>query len=191
MSVTGPGCAVRAFQRSVVALLDTAAREEAVERDLLMSQGDAMGEHVAISGKVEAIELLRDEVAALQIPAPLSPDDSARERLSVHLTYDSRVPHGNVTVGRDPETDWRPLPSCAEVLAHNARLGGNFTSSPWLCVSDPSDLHADVRVVWLAIGRDDRVMCVGGSPDPTADPDVRVRPITRRGEALPWPEVPR
>jgi hypothetical protein len=93
--------------------------------------------------------------------------------------------------GVAPETDWRPLPSCAEVLAHNARLGGNFTSSPWLCVSDPSDLHADVRVVWLAIGRDDRVMCVGGSPDPTADPDVRVRPITRRGEALPWPEVPR
>lgn len=93
--------------------------------------------------------------------------------------------------GVAPEDDFRPLPSVAEVLAHNARLGGGFTSSPWLCVSDSSDMHADVRIVWLAIGRNDRVMCVGGSPDPTADPAARFRPITRRGEALPWPEVSR
>lgn len=95
----------------------------------------------------------------------------------------------------EPESDWRPLPSCAEVLAHNARTGGDCFG-PWLCVEDPADEHCVARVVPLAVslafgGEHDEVC---SEPDITprlANPAARFRPITRRGGALPWPEVSR
>lgn len=91
-----------------------------------------------------------------------------------------------------PEDDWRPLPSVAEVLAHNARTGGG-DFGPWLALRrDPEER---VEVVYIAaddfggvIVRDanhDRVRLTATEPDPL------LRPITRRGGALPWPEVPR
>ena len=97
-----------------------------------------------------------------------------------------------------PETDWRPLPSCAEVLAHNARTGGDCFG-PWLVVDDLDDEGSDVRVLWLSVAElhdehnpDPRVEDGDGEPwNAEIAPNARVRPITRRGEALPWPEVPR
>ena len=88
-----------------------------------------------------------------------------------------------------PEDDFRPLPSVAEVLAHNARTGGGFTS-PWLCIRGEDDEYSDVRVVSLSVG-----LAFDGERDEVcggADADTALyRPITRRGGALPWPEVPR
>lgn len=92
-----------------------------------------------------------------------------------------------------PEDDFRPLPSVAEVLAHNARTGGDCFG-PWLmlCESDEYPHGARVEVVHIATDDDalevrdnahDRVRDWRGSP--------KFRPITRRGAALPWPEVPR
>lgn len=94
-----------------------------------------------------------------------------------------------------PEDDFRPLPSVAAVLAHNARTGGDCFG-PWLCV--PAE-GRDVRVVWLGVAElhdatdpDPRVEDRHGFPwDKSRAPDARWRPITRRGGALPWPKVPR
>ena len=95
-----------------------------------------------------------------------------------------------------PETDWRPLPSCAEVLAHNARTGGDCFGA-WMCLTEPDDEGCAARVEMLAVASGDydheeRVVDSVGV-DMAADgyPNARYRPITRRGEALPWPEVPR
>lgn len=95
-----------------------------------------------------------------------------------------------------PEADWRPLPSCAEVLAHNARTGGDCFG-PWLCVDDLDDESCAPEVEMLAVadGSPDRedYVATGFAVDVAATRGgaTRYRPITRRGEALPWPEVPR
>ena len=94
-----------------------------------------------------------------------------------------------------PETDWRPLPSCAEVLAHSARTGGEAFAS-WLRLPAGDDAVACV-VMLAALDRE-------ATPGVTAKvvvellrgerlpyPGDTYRPITRRGEALPWPEAPR
>lgn len=94
------------------------------------------------------------------------------------------------------EADWRPLPSCAEVLAHNARTGGDCFG-PWLCVDDLDDESCAPEVEMLAVadGSPDRedYVATGFAVDVAATRGgaTRYRPITRRGEALPWPEVPR
>ncbi len=93
------------------------------------------------------------------------------------------------------EADWRPLPSCAEVLAHSARTGGE-AFAPWLRLPAGDDSVACV-VMLAALDRE-------ATPGVTAKvvvellrgerlpyPGDTYRPITRRGEALPWPEVPR
>ena len=98
--------------------------------------------------------------------------------------------------GVAPETDWRPLPSCAEVLAHNARTGGDCFG-PWLCVDDLDDESCAPEVEMLAVadGSPDRedYVATGFAVDVAATRGgaTRYRPITRRGEALPWTEVQR
>ena len=90
------------------------------------------------------------------------------------------------------ETDWRPLPSCAEVLAHNDRMSG--TVAPWLCLAIPDDPLSDLSVAWLRVSPNgQRVERVGlGWVEPAAATiGAYYRPITRRGEALPWPGVQR
>lgn len=92
-----------------------------------------------------------------------------------------------------PEDDWRPLPSVAEVLAHNARTGGDCFG-PWLCAADSDDGYDTARVVMLCVvslDTGDEVSAEVGGVNLTANPAARWRPITRRGGALPWPEVPR
>lgn len=92
-----------------------------------------------------------------------------------------------------PEDDFRPLPSVAEVLAHNARTGGDCFG-PWLCVADSDDGYDTARVVMLCVvnlDTGDEVSAEVGGVNLTSNPAARWRPITRRGGALPWPEVPR
>lgn len=91
------------------------------------------------------------------------------------------------------EDDWRPLPSVAEVIAHNARTGGDCFG-PWLCVEDIDDEHGPARVVMLCVvslDTGDEVSAEVGAVNFTRNPAARFRPITRRGGALPWPEVQR
>ncbi len=94
-----------------------------------------------------------------------------------------------------PETDWRPLPSCAEVLAHSACTGGE-AFAPWLRL--PAGDSAVACVVMLAAL--DREATLGVTAKVVVEllrgerlpyHGDTYRPITRRGEALPWPEVPR
>lgn len=95
----------------------------------------------------------------------------------------------------EPESDWRPLPSCAEVLAHNARTGGDCFG-PWLmlCESDEYSHGLRVEVIHLAAD-DDGVEAKDNDGDRIRAGHrrgvLKFRPITRRGEALPWPEVER
>lgn len=91
--------------------------------------------------------------------------------------------------GVAPETDWRPLPSRAEVLAHANRTGSTF--APWLFVLWPTAGHGCARLVRLAADGDAVIPEPGASWDCLDNPVARYRPITRLGEALPWPEVPR
>lgn len=88
--------------------------------------------------------------------------------------------------------DWRPLPSAAEVLAHNARTGG--AAAPWLCLAIPGDPLSDLSVAWLATDAAGQhvVRIERAWTEPAAATlGALYRPITRRGGALPWPEVPR
>lgn len=95
-----------------------------------------------------------------------------------------------------PEDDFRPLPSVAEVLAHNARTGGGTTAAPWLCLAIPDDPLSDLSVAWLGVAetadgpRVERVER-GWTEAASAVLGAAYRPITHRGGALPWPEVPR
>lgn len=85
-----------------------------------------------------------------------------------------------------PEDDWRPVPSVAEVLAHNARVSGGFTSAPWLRIDDIANPYSDIRVVMLSVG-----LAFGGERDEVcgADdkPSARYRPLSLRGGSMPWP----
>lgn len=94
-----------------------------------------------------------------------------------------------------PEDDWRPLPSVAEVLAHNARTGGDCFG-PWLMLCESDEYAHGLRVEVIHLGTDgydldahdndgDRIR------DAHRRGALKFRPITRRGAALPWPEVPR
>lgn len=94
-----------------------------------------------------------------------------------------------------PEDDWRPLPSVAEVLAHNARTGGE-RFGPWMWLrAGTTETKGLVRAVMICAALTDdspngeRVVKVATNEDVMHDD--RFRPITRRGAALPWPEVKR
>ena len=113
----------------------------------------------------------------------LVPSPSGPQRFAV-------VPCAAVVIA--PEDDWRPLPSVAEVLAHNARTGGSEWS-PWLWLREADEARGEsLHVVYMSHGGSvPEVRTAYWNPVRT-DPFVGVvRPITRRGEALPWPEVKR
>lgn len=121
--------------------------------------------------------------------AATPPPPTERSGVPVTNARGEVVGHAGRSVA--PETDWRALPSCAEVLAHNARTGGDCFG-PWLVLRrDPEER---VEVVYIAAD-DDGVTVRDANHDrvrlTVSEPDPLVRPITRRGEALPWPEVPR
>ena len=116
----------------------------------------------------------------------LVPSPSGPQRFAV-------VPCAAVVIA--PEDDWRPLPSVAEVLAHNARTGGDCFG-PWMWLrAGTTETEGLVRAVMICAALTDdspngeRVVKVATNEDVMHDD--RFRPITRRGEALPWPEVSR
>ena len=93
------------------------------------------------------------------------------------------------------EADFRPLPSVAEVLAHNARTGGDCVGPGMWLRAGTTETEGLVRAVMICAALTDdspngeRVVKVATNVDVMHDD--RFRPITRRGAALPWPEVSR
>jgi hypothetical protein len=121
------------------------------------------------------------------ILARMRADRLARNGVPITNTRGEVVGHAGRGVA--PEDDWRPLPSCAEVLAHANRTGCTF--APWLFVLWPTAGHGCARLVRLAAGGDAVIPEPGASWDCLDNPVARWRPITLLGGALPWPEVPR
>jgi hypothetical protein len=175
MSVTGPGCAACDFTGEVTTVDDR-------------RPCDACGGFSQFRHRDEAVALL--PAAGVLAGVPIA---SARGAGFAYAYTADELATWRASLA--PEDDWRPLPSVAEVLAHNARTGGG-DFGPWLCI--PAE-GRDVRVVWLGVAElhdatdpDPRVEDRPGFPwVDTRAPDARFRPITRRGGALPWPEVPR
>lgn len=75
-------------------------------------------------------------------------------------------------------SDWRGCPTGGEVLAHNARTGGDCFG-PWLWRE-----HDEATVVVRMVA-----VCESGALDIPDDlpRDGQWRPITRAGDGLPWP----
>ncbi len=172
MSVTGPGCAACDFTGEVTTVDDR-------------RPCDACGGFSQFRHRDEAVALL--PAAGVLAGVPIA---SARDAGFAYAYTTDELATWRASLA--PEDDWRPLPSAAEVLAHNARTGG--AAAPWLCLAIPSDPLSDLSVAWLATDADGQhvVRVERAWTEPAAATlGAHYRPITRRGGALPWPEVPR
>ena len=193
MSVTGPGCAH--CDRGRVTTPDGDVRPcdrcggwsqfARLHNEALAEMRQPVADALAAT-----YQPVVDEIAArLGMPAPRVSFDAPDIGAAV-AAWGSQTP-----VALSPETDWRPLPSCAEVLAHSARTGGE-AFAPWLRL--PAGDSAVACVVMLAAL--DRESTPGVTAKVVVEllrgerlpyPGDTYRPITRRGEALPWTEVQR